>query len=223
MVTKAILFDVDGTLVDSNDLHARAWVDTFDRFGVIAPFEKVREQIGKGGDNLMPVFLDSATIDARGEEITAARSTIFKQSYAPEVEPFAEVRSLFQRAAADGWTIVLATSGTSEEIEPYLDMLDCRDIVSVVTTSDDAERSKPDPDIFAAAMAKAGVTADRAIVVGDSPYDMEAAGKLGIPAIAVRCGCFDDQTLLDAGAIALYDSPSDLLRLYALSVLSEGE
>ena len=220
MTIRAILFDVDGTLVDSNDLHAQAWVDAFAEFGLAISFADVRPQIGKGGDNLMPALLPADLVAEKGDEISRARSRIYQDTYAGRVRPFADVAPLFRRARADGWKIAIATSGKSQEVDPHLDSLECRDLVDVVTTADDAERSKPDPDIFAAALEKVGANAADAIVVGDTPYDIEAAGKLGIRTIALRCGGFGDQALKDAGAVAIYDSPSDLLRRYEMSILA---
>lgn len=222
MTTRAILFDVDGTLVDSNLLHARAWTDAFAQFGITIPVDTVQGQIGKGGDTLMPALLDPDVVELQGEAISQARGRIYKDTYADRVEPFADVADLFRRARQDGWTIVLATSSPSEELEPHLDRLGVRDLVDAVTTADDAERSKPHPDIFAAALEKAGVAARDAIVVGDSPYDMEAASKLSIPAIAVRSGGFDDEALAKAGAIALFDHPADLLAGYDASPLAKA-
>lgn len=219
MPTKAILFDVDGTLVDSNNLHAQAWVDAFAKFDLVIPVADVRQQIGKGGDNLMPALLDVVVVAQFGEAISAARSRIYKDKYASQVEPFADVAALFRRARQDDWKIVIATSGQSEEVDPHLEKLGVRDLVDAVTTAGDAERSKPDPDIFAAALEKAEVAAANAIVVGDSPYDIQAASKLGIRTIAVRSGGFDDQTLMEAGAVAIYDNPADLLARYDGSLL----
>ena len=220
MTIKAILFDVDGTLVDSNRLHAEAWVDAFAEFDITISVETVHGQIGKGGDNLMPALLDQDVVDKYGEAISEARGRIYKESYAHRVEPFADVANLFRRAKQDGWTIVIATSGESEEVEPHLETLGVRDLVDAVTTADDAERSKPHPDIFAAALKKVGVEAENAIVVGDSPYDIEAAAKLGIRTVAVRGGGFEDRTLTEAGAVAIYDSPADLLARYDGSPLA---
>jgi HAD superfamily hydrolase (TIGR01509 family) len=220
MTVKAILFDVDGTLVDSNDLHAAAWVEAFAEFDIVIRHADVHDQIGKGGDNLMPALLDQAVVDQHGEAISDARSRIYKEHHAIKVKPFPDVAALFQRAREDGWKIVLATSGEPEEVEPHIDKLGVRDLVDVVTTATDAEHSKPDPDIFAAALTKVGAEAADAIVVGDSPYDIQAAAKLGLRTIAVRSGGFDDRVLMEAGAVAIYDNPADLFARYADSLLA---
>lgn len=220
MARKAIIFDVDGTLVDSNDQHAASWVDTFRQFGFDIPFRDVRAHIGKGGDNLVPSLLPPGAAEAGEEPMSDVRALIFKRDYRDQVTPFPAVCDLFRRAREDGWVVALASSGTADEINYYQDLIGCRDLVSVVTTTDDAERSKPDPDIFAAALKKAGVSAAHAVVVGDSPFDMEAAGKLGIRTIALRCGGFADDDLQQAGALALFQDPADLLQRYDASALA---
>jgi HAD superfamily hydrolase (TIGR01509 family) len=220
MTVKAILFDVDGTLVDSNDLQAAAWVEAFAEFDIVIPHKDVHDQIGKGGDNLMPALLDKKVVDEHGEAISNSRARIFKKRHASKVEPFADVAALFRRARADGWKIVLATSGEIDEVEPHIDRLGVRPLLDVVTTASDAEHSKPDPDIFAAALKKVGAEAADAIVVGDSPYDIQAAKKIGLRTIAVRSGGFDDQVLTEAGAVAIYDNPADLLARYDTSPLA---
>lgn len=220
MTVKAILFDVDGTLVDSNDLHAAAWVQAFAEFDIVVPHADVHDQIGKGGDNLMPALLDEKVVEEHGEAISKARGRIYKKRHASKVKPFADVAALFRRARRDGWKIVLATSGESEEVEPHIDKLGVRDLLDVVTTATDAEHSKPDPDIFAAALKKVGAKPADAIVVGDSPYDIQAAAKLGLRTIAVRSGGFDDRVLKEAGAVAIYDNPADLLARYDASLLA---
>jgi HAD superfamily hydrolase (TIGR01509 family) len=220
MTIKAILFDVDGTLVDSNDLHARAWVDAFAEFQIAIPIGDVHSQIGKGGDNLMPALLEPKVVEQHGEAISAARSRIYNDRYASQVTPFADVSALFERAKQDDWKIVIATSGQSEEVESHLEKLGVGHLIDAVTTADDAEHSKPDPDIFAAALQKVGAESANAIVVGDSPYDIAAAAKLGLRTIAVRSGGFDDSLLMEAGAVAIYDSPADLLEKYDASLLA---
>lgn len=217
---KAVIFDVDGTLIDSVDLHARAWVEAFAHFGVTVPHDAARRQIGKGGDQLLPVFLDPERVAHQGEAIEAYRSKLFKDEYLAQVRPFPGVRALFERLRAAGKTIALASSGKAEEIEHYKTLLTIEDLVDVATTSDDAERSKPHPDIFEAALGKlAPITASQALIVGDTPYDAEAANKAGIAMIGVLCGGFPEADLGAAGCIAIYRDPQDLLDGYVGSAL----
>ena len=217
----AVLFDVDGTLIDSNDLHAAAWRETFLHFGVDLPLEEIRGQIGKGGDNLIPALLPREMVEDRQDEIEAFRSELFKRDYLPRVVPFPGVRALFERIKADGKKIVLASSATGAEVAFHMGVIGAEDLVSATTSADDVEHSKPCPDIFAAAVDKVKpLGPDRVAVVGDSPFDIEAAKKLGIRAIGVRSGGFSDEVLRAAGADELYDGPEDLLRNYETSLLA---
>lgn len=218
---KAVIFDIDGTLLDSVDLHAQAWVEAFAHFGVETDLATVRSQIGKGGDELMPVFLSAARIAREGETIEGYRSDLFKTTYLDRVKPFPGVRALLERIRADGVAIALASSGKGAEVERYQDILGIADLVDVATSSDDAERSKPHPDIFAAALKKLGAPDPRDIVViGDTPYDAEAAGKAGLATVGVLCGGFPEADLSAAGCIAIYRDPQDLLEGYGSSPLA---
>lgn len=218
---QAIFFDVDGTLVDTNDLHARAWDEAFRHFGVELPYTAIRGHIGKGGDNLIPALLPASLVERKREEIEAFRSELFKRDYLPQAKPFPGVRPLFERLKQDGVQVLLASSSHEEEVAHYAGLLGVGDLVDALTSKNDVEHSKPDPDIFGAALEKVAPlsTAD-VLVVGDTPYDVEAAGKLGIRTIGVRCGGFADRDLLGAGACALYDDPADLLARYDASPLA---
>jgi HAD superfamily hydrolase (TIGR01509 family) len=208
---RVALFDVDGTLVDTNGLHAEAWRVTFAHFGHDIPAQAIAEQIGKGGDNLIPALLPDAS-DAEAEEMDSFRGELFKRDYLPRATPFPGVRELFERLVAEGVKIVLASSSSRAEVDYHLNLIGCSDLVSAVTTKDDVENSKPCPDIFAAALEKvAPIPASQAIVIGDTPWDMIAAGKLGLATIGVRSGGFSDAQLRDSGAGALFDGPADLL------------
>lgn len=214
-MAKAVFFDIDGTLVDSNDLHAKAWDEAFRHFGVELPYDRIRHQIGKGGDNLIPALLPKALVERRQQEIEEHRSRLYKRDYLPKVRPFAGVRPLFERLKGDGMRILLASSSHGDEVDHYAELLEVRDLVDATTSKDDVDHSKPCPDIFAAALAKvAPLGAEEVLVVGDTPYDVAAAGKIGIRTIGVRCGGFPDGELLAAGACALYDDPADLLERY---------
>ena len=220
---KAVIFDIDGTLVDSVDLHARAWQEAFARFGKRVEFERVRYQIGKGGDQLMPVFFSRAELDEFGEEMEEFRGRLYKREYMPRVRAFPRVRELFERIREDGRRIVLASSAKEDEMGEYKRIADIEDLVEDETSADDAERSKPHPDIFEAALAQLrGVSAAGALVVGDTPYDAEAAGKVGLRTVGLLCGGFPAEDLRAAGCIGLYESPADLLARYADSPLASG-
>ena len=212
---KAFIFDLDGTLVDSNELHVDSWDAAFRHFGKQFPREQLSAQIGKGSDQYLPEFLTPNEIERFGKELDKYRSELFKIEFLPRVQPFPQVHELFQRIHADGRQIALATSGKKSETQYYTRLLRIDDLISGQTTADDAEESKPEPDIFTAALEKLdGVTADQAVVVGDTRFDMEAAGKAGLRAIAVTCGGTDARTLRAAGALVVYRDPADLLASY---------
>lgn len=214
-MTRAVLFDVDGTLVDTVDLHARAWQETFRRFGCEIPFEDVRAQIGKGGDNLLPSLLPPDLVEERRQEIEDHRSTLFRHEYLPLTVPFDGVRELFEFLYADGIAIVLASSAKRIELQFHLALIGCEDLIAGSTSQDDVESSKPCPDIFEAALAKvAPLAKEEALVVGDSPWDVKAACNAGLAAIAVRCGGFPEQDLREAGARAIHDGPKALAQAY---------
>ena len=219
----AVLFDVDGTLIDSNDLHASAWREAFLHFGVDLPLDTIRSQIGKGGDNLIPTLLPEALVEQRQEEIDRYRGELFKRDYLPRVVPFPCVRELFERLKADGKKIILASSAKGAEVAFHLGVIGGEDLVDGTTSADDVEHSKPCPDIFAAALEKVKpLGPDEVVVVGDSPFDVEAAKKLGIRVIGLRSGGFPDDVLREAGADMLYDDAADLLRGYESSLIARS-
>ena len=220
-MTKAVIFDVDGTLIDTVELHAGAWAETFRHFGIDAPYEEVRSQIGKGGDQLMPVFLTRDVLEARGEEMEAFRGELFKREFLPKARGFPKVRDLFERLKADGVVIAIGSSCKEDELPIFTDLAGVTDLVDVRATSDDVKRSKPYPDIFEAALRKlAPIDPAEVLVVGDSPFDAQAAGRAGLRAVGVLCGGFSEAELRGAGCIAIYADPAAILASYADSVLS---
>jgi membrane protein len=223
MTLKAVLFDIDGTLVDSNDQHVLAWQQVFGDAGMSFGLPQIHEQIGKGADMLVPALLPGAG-EAQQEAMGAAHGEIFKNRYLDQVRPFAGARDLLVRAHSAGLKVVLASSASQAELEHYLDLLDARELVAATTSADDVEHTKPAPDIFAAALERlAPLRPDELIVVGDTPYDVAAAAKCGIRAIGLRSGGFPDASLLDAGAVALYDDVEALLDRFEESALGGVE
>ncbi len=221
---KAVIFDVDGTLVDSVDLHARAWQEAFAHFGKQFDFERVRSQIGKGGDQLMPVFLSKEELDEFGEELEEYRGELFKREYLPRVKAFPAVRELFQRVKHEGLQIALASSAKADELKTYKKIARIEDLVEEETSSDDAEKSKPHPDIFEAALERLGDTRpSEAVVVGDTPYDAEAAGKAGLRTVGLLSGGFPEEDLRAAGCARIYRDAADLLANYDTSPLAKAE
>jgi HAD superfamily hydrolase (TIGR01509 family) len=206
---KGVLFDIDGTLVDSNDAHAHAWVEAFAEFGVGVDFGNVRRSIGMGGDKLMPAVSSVAEDSSVGEQISKRRQEIFKTKYLPTLRPFAGARDLVAALKARGLTPVAASSAKRDELEALLRIADVSELLGESTSSDDAEESKPDPDIVKAALKKAKANPADALLIGDTPYDMEAATRARVDAIAFRCGGWGDTDL--RGAMAIYDGPWHLL------------
>ena len=212
---EAFFFDIDGTLIDSNDFHAEAWQKAFEKYGKKIPFDKIRPQIGKGADTLLPEFLSEQEIKEFGDEIADLRGEIFKREYMPRVKPFPKVRELFRRIKADGKKVALASSSNEDEVEEYKKIADIEDLVEKSTSADDAEESKPKPDIFEAALKLLGDPApETVLVVGDTPYDAEAATKAELKIVGVLCGGFSETDLRENGCLQIYENPANLLENY---------
>jgi HAD superfamily hydrolase (TIGR01549 family) len=218
---QAVIFDVDGTLIDSVDLHAAAWVDAFRDYGHGVRFSDVRGQIGKGGDQLLPVFLPKEEIARIGKELEAHRGKLLKERYLGKMTAFPAVRELFQRLIADGKRIALAYSAKEDELKEYKKIANITDLVDAETSSDDTEKSKPHPDIFCAVLAKLDVAQPgQVIVIGDTPYDAEAAAKAGLRTVGLLCGGWSEDELRRAGCVAVFKDPADLLARYPESPLA---
>ena len=205
----AVLLDIDGTLVDSNGAHAAAWSDAFAAHGRHHPPEQVRPLIGKGGDKLLRELASLDDESGEGKRIAEARGEIFRKRYLSAVTPTPGAAAFVEWLLESRLTVVIATSAKEDEVKALLTICGGQALVKDATTSDDAERSKPDPDILVAALEKSGSSPDRAIMIGDTPYDIEAASRAGLATIAFRCGGWDDTAL--HGAIAIYDDPRQLL------------
>jgi HAD superfamily hydrolase (TIGR01549 family) len=212
---RAFMFDIDGTLVDSNELHVDSWNRAFQRFGKQFPREQLRAQIGKGSDQYLPEFLTPEEIKCFGKELDEYRSELFKKEYLSKVRPFPKVRELIQRLREDNKAIVLASSGKKADTKHYIDLLKIGDIIDGYVSGDDADRSKPAPDIFAASLEKLGdLSPADAVTVGDTKFDIEAAKKADLEAIAFLYGGTPKSVLQQAGAIAIYRDPADFLAHY---------
>ena len=210
---KGILLDIDGTLVLSNDAHAEAWVRAFEHFGYMVAYDAVRPLIGMGGDKLMPEIVPELGSDTdKASEVSKYRSQLFLNEYAAGLKPTPGSRALVQKLQSEGLKLLVATSAKAKELSVLLKAAEVDDLLKQATTSDDADNSKPDPDIVHAALDKIGLPATEVIMIGDTPYDIEAAGRAGVQLIALRCGGWEDKDL--TGAVAIYDSPADLLINY---------
>ena len=210
-----MILDVDGTLVDSNDAHARAWVQAFAEEGITVAYEPVRRAIGMGADKLMPRVSGVEENSAKGRAIAERRASIFKTKFLPELHAFPRTRDLVARLKDDGYALAIASSAKEDELHPLLEIAGVADLIPARTSSDDADRSKPDPDIVAAALTRTGCPPEAAIMIGDTPYDIEAARRGGIRAVAFECGGWSGADL--AGAIATCRDAADLLAHYEQS------
>jgi len=204
-----VLFDVDGTLVDSNDAHARAWHQALAAHGHDVEFAEVRRLIGMGGDKVLPRLTGHDEESEIGEQIAERRRAIFTGDLLPHLAPFPSAAALVEALRLRGYRTVAASSAKGSELKRLLDIAEATEHFDALTSSDDADASKPDPDIVLAALQRAEVPPDAAVMIGDTPYDIEAAARAGVGCIAFRCGGWQDDDL--QGAIAIYDGPADLL------------
>ncbi|WP_432541933.1 HAD family hydrolase [Kineococcus sp. SYSU DK002] len=207
MADTAVL-DVDGTLVDTNYQHALAWFRAFRRFDLTLPVWRIHRAIGMGGDQLVPAVAGEGFEAEHGD---AARDA-WVEEFDPligEVRPFDGAADLLRELGGRGWTVVLASSGKQQHVETYLDLLGARDLVAGWTTSDDAEATKPAPDLLQVALER--VSGKAGVLLGDSTWDCEAAGNAGMRSVAVRTGGFSVEELTGAGATAVFDSLPGLL------------
>lgn len=217
---RAVLLDIDGTLIDSNDAHAVAWVKALSEAGFDVPLSRVRPLIGMGADKLLPRVTGLSSESHKGQSIARRRGEIFRKEYLPSLKPFPSARDLLLRMKKAGLMLVTATSSGDADAKGLLEAANVRDLIEAETTANDAASSKPDPDIIEAALSRAGESPRRAILLGDTPYDIAAATRAGVRSIALRCGGWPDAEL--AGAVAVYDDPADLLARYHESPLHTG-
>jgi HAD superfamily hydrolase (TIGR01509 family) len=194
-------------LIDSNYQHTIAWYRAFRKHDVVLPVWRIHRAIGMGGDQLVPALVGSDVDEDKGDAIREARDRLYEELIG-EVEPFDGAHELIGELKDRGIQVVLASSSPVDEIEHYLDLLDARDLADAWTTKDDVDATKPAPDLVLAAVAKAGT--ERAVMVGDTRWDVEAAGKAGVETIAVISGGWSKQELREAGASAVFESVGEL-------------
>jgi HAD superfamily hydrolase (TIGR01509 family) len=214
---RGVVLDIDGTLVDSNDAHAHAWVEALAESGIQVPFAAVRRLIGMGGDKLLPKVSDIVPDSSEGQAILKRRLQIFTARYLPSLRPFPGVRDLLKHLRKMGLRLAVASSAKRAELDALLKICGAVEFIEDKTSSDDADRSKPDPDIVKAALQKLDLPPANVLMLGDTPYDIESAGRTGVSVIAFRCGGWSDADL--ARAVAIYDNPADLLAHYDASPL----
>jgi len=203
----AAILDVDGTLVDTNYQHALAWYQAFRQSDCHLPIWRIHRHIGMGGDQLVESLAGKEFDEEHGEDVRAAEKALYLATM-PTVEPLGESRELIEDLKEQGRKVVLASSAKEKEIGFYLDLLDARELADDWTTSADVEQTKPEPDLVVAALDKLG-TKD-AVMVGDTPWDVEAAKKAGIETVCVLTGGFSRSELEEAGAVAVFESIVEL-------------
>jgi len=216
---KALLCDIDGTLVESNWLHAAAWQEAFATEGINVGLEEVRRQIGKGGDELIPVFVPEDRIEAIAEGLKKVRKRIFQEKYLPQVKPLPMAREFLQRLKDAGIKVSLASSAGKEDLKAYKKIVGMEGLIDEESSADDADRAKPHPDIFQVTLEKLRISANEAMALGDTPYDAEAAGKAGLRTIGVESGGWSEADLLKAGCTEVYKDVADLMQRIDTSAL----
>jgi membrane protein len=220
MQKTAILFDIDGTLVDSNEHHVTAWQRAFAEAGHQFDRATLHAQLGKGGDNYIPSLLPESTEEEQAA-LGEAHGRIYRDEYLPQVKPFSGARDLLERAKDAGKTVVLASSASREELDRCVTLLDAADLLDATTSADDVRHSKPCPDIFEAALRSSGCAAPaEALVIGDTPFDIIAARGAGMEAVAVRSGRFSDEALEAERPVAIYDDVAAILAGFDRSPLA---
>jgi HAD superfamily hydrolase (TIGR01509 family) len=220
-VFQGVIFDVDGTLVDSNDAHARAWTEALEEAGYRVPFARVRRLIGMGADQLLPEAVALPAETPSGQAIAGRRGQIFRERYLPHVRPFPGASDLAHRLRGDGYALAVASSAQPDELRALLKIAGVDDLIGAKTSAGDVEESKPEPDVVLAALGKLRLPASATVMIGDTPYDVQAARRAGVAVIGFRCGGWSERDL--EGALAVYDGPADLLaRIDASSLRGSG-
>ncbi len=215
---RGVIFDIDGTLVASNVAHAQSWVATLSEAGYDVPFDVIWPMIGMGGDKVLPTAIGVEADSREGKQLTARRWQVFQDRFLPDLRPTAGARELVERISADGLKPIVATSAGGNELEALLNAAGVGDLMDATTSASDASESKPDPDIVEAAVKKSGFAPDELIMLGDTPYDVQAAIGAHVNLVGVLSGGWTKEEL--SGAIAIYDNPADLLHWYDQSPFS---
>ena len=218
-MVEALLCDIDGTLVESNWLHAEAWQRSFAEIGIHLELDILRRQIGKGGDELIPVFVSWWRREAVSEPLKAYRKFLFESEYLSQVKPFPRAKEFLERFEAAGIRPTLATSASTKDLEVYKKIVGMETLIQEQASADDSDRAKPHPDIFQAALKKLKLPCEKVLALGDTPYDAEAAGKAGILTIGVESGGWCRADLLEAGCIEVYATVAELLERFDESPL----
>ena len=217
---ETVLLDVDGTIIDSNDAHAESWAQALALEGISVPFSQVRPFIGMGGDHLLPMVSGFTEASDLGKKVSEHRKKIFREQYLPHLHPFPRARELLEKMREIGLRLVVASSSDEESLTALLEAAKVSDLVEDWTSKDDADQSKPEPDIVIAALRRAQTHASKALMLGDTPYDISAASRAGVRTVALLCGGWSVTSL--ARAIAIYRDPADLLEQFDTSPFNDS-
>ena len=212
------ILDIDGTLVDTNYQHALAWYRAFRKHDVVLPIWRIHRHIGMGGDQLVPSLTDDDFEQQHGEAVREDEKQLYMELIG-EVEPMRDARKLIEELKARGHKALLASSAKDDEVAHYLDLLDARELADGWTSSADVDSTKPEPDLVHSALQKADADANEAVMIGDTPWDVEAAKRAHVETIAVMTGGFSEEELRDTGAVAVFESVAELLERLGETVL----
>lgn len=216
---QGVILDIDGTLLESNDAHAHAWVQALADNGYDVPFDEVRPLIGMGGDKILPEIIGVQKDSDIGKQIDQRRDQIFRDRYLPHIKPTPGAKELLRSMRERGLKLAVASSSQKDQLKSLLRILDAEDLIEEETSSSDAQHSKPSAQPVEVTLKRIRFSPQSVFLLGDTAYDIESAQKVGVRTIAVRCGGSSDKDL--SGAIAIYDDPADLLRHYEESALGE--
>lgn len=217
--TRSVLFDLDGTLIDTTYLHTVAWWHAFRQVGLAVSMHRIHRSVGMGSDHLIDAVVDEEHTDEQDDAVRSAHASIYAMNW-PVLQPFPGAQDLVRRLHGDGLTVVLASSAGSADLSAAREVLQLDDCFTAMTHKADVERSKPEPDLLEAALEQSGLRAEDAVFVGDAVWDVEAANRLDIPSIGLACGGYSADELRTAGAVDVYDDPADLLEHYPFVVRS---
>jgi phosphoglycolate phosphatase-like HAD superfamily hydrolase len=218
---KAIIFEVDGTLVDTHVLRARAWQEALARYGRQVRLPRVLAQMARNGDQFLSVFLPEDEYERYAEELASFHRALFHEEYLPRVRAFAGATELLEHLREKEWKIALASTADPDELEHYIELLGVEDLIDASTTDAEVDHTRLNEEIPAEAIRLLGLDGtDDTLTIAGLPYDVEGSVRLGMRSIGLVCGGYSDEDLRSAGALAVFGTPGDLLTRYSESPLA---